>query len=116
MASRRHLIVMALLMIVSSLLSFGCAAHKPQLSETPEQKAVRIAREYVRTNAKDNFAETDHYAATPYEGGWMVRISREISKKVDGTPVYDPGDPRFVKVDTDGKVVEYFPGSKTVGD
>jgi len=105
MASRRRLIALALAFIVLT----GCASKRPVIIETPQQKAEHIAKDYIREHGK--FAETDRYVASPYEGGWMVRISREIATNVDGSHVYDPGDTRFVKVNADGKVVEYFPGS-----
>lgn len=109
MASRRHLIAIALLVPLVMLLQLvGCASSKPKIIQSPQEKAVTVAKDYIREHGK--FVDTDLYVASPYEGGWMVRISRQIAKNVDGSAVYDPGDTRFVKINTDGKVVEYFPG------
>jgi hypothetical protein len=109
MASRRHLIAVTLTVGLCLLMGAGCASSKPRLIESPQEKAVHTARDYIREHGK--YSDTDRYVATPYENGWMIRISRQIATNVDGSAVYDPGDTRFVKINADGKVVEYFPGA-----
>jgi hypothetical protein len=109
MASRRRLIGLSFTVGLCWLIGVGCASSKPRLIQSPQEKAVQTAQDYIREHGK--FAETDRYVATPYENGWMIRISRQIATNVDGSAVYDPGDTRFIKINADGKVVEYFPGA-----
>jgi hypothetical protein len=116
MAFRKRLIFVAAFAALNFAFPFGCT-NAPAKAENQaaqwdvkeERQAIAVARHYLRDRRLTT--KEDFYAASPYGGGWLVRVNRQTGKNPDGSRAFDFRQERFVKVDENWRVVEYIPGA-----
>jgi hypothetical protein len=110
--STGHLSLLAAVLILSAIA--GCSSQPKTRAEVVEdqtkdqQKAIRIAKDYLSDHG--GVAKNDAFSATPYNGGWMVRVDRVTGESQYGRTI-DFGATRFVKIGPDGHVLEGFNGA-----
>jgi hypothetical protein len=84
------------------LCLLGCA-HQSHNRALHESKAIEMAKQAVVSRESKQWAAGATYDAAWRSGAWSVMVST--------TPSY-PGDFRIVRVDSDGKLIEYYVGSR----
>jgi hypothetical protein len=71
-------------------------------------QVIQIAKEAVAKN--DTWANRATYDASHGTNGWSVMVWRIAGYGPDGKPQFVPGGHRFIQIDNQGKVVNYFRG------